>query len=482
MTRERIEKAVAVINYAIKNNITVKDASIACGYAGTYVKNVKGVLLDKYENNAIEDEDFSYFMSSYEEYEKAKKGVSVDDEESETPNKSSEQVKFEENEKETTAQWKAKFGMNNYPTHIKTLDQLLEATDVDKEVWRVKNYLVNKWDVTSWKQGFPETEQNFQVKAWLERREEQYKFKVAAELFREMVQDYQPPELKLYPTLKQNVLEKFLKEKNLFEINIFDLHIGKLCWGQETNENYDVKIASERFMNSLEELIYRSSTFKPTEIIFPIGNDFFNSDTLENTTTKGTRQDEDLRWKKTFRVGCRLLIDGINLMKQLGVPVTVLVIPGNHDFQRSYYLGEYLSAWFNNDSQVTINNSPSTRKYFRYGEVLLGFTHGDEEKESSLPMLMASEKESKQHWTDTTFHEWHLGHNHRMRTAKYTVLDKQKQLDEEHGVIIRYLSSLAGTDEWHYKKGFTLQQKGSNGFIWNYDSGLIAELKTNIKL
>ena len=49
MTEKRIEKAIEVINYAIENNISVKEASTKCGYANTYVKNVKAVLIDEYE-------------------------------------------------------------------------------------------------------------------------------------------------------------------------------------------------------------------------------------------------------------------------------------------------------------------------------------------------------------------------------------------------------------------------------------------------
>ena len=64
MTEKRIKKAVEIINYAIQNNISVKEASRKTGFAGTYVKNIKAVLLEKYENGTIEDELFSLFMNS----------------------------------------------------------------------------------------------------------------------------------------------------------------------------------------------------------------------------------------------------------------------------------------------------------------------------------------------------------------------------------------------------------------------------------
>jgi len=324
------------------------------------------------------------------------------------------------------------------------------------------------------KEWVAKTYQNFQVKARLERDLQLIKERIVGELFQKMVQDYKPPQVTV-PKLETLKFE----EKNLLEISIFDLHIGKLAWGGETFENFDVKIARQRFLTSIKKLLQRAEGFNYNRILFPVGNDFFNSDTMENTTTKGTPQDEDLRWQKTFDVGTRLLVDAINLLKQSGVPVDVVVIPGNHDFERSYYLGSYLEAWFNQDPLVNINNGASPRKYYRYGNLLLGLTHGSEEKEASLPMLMATDIESKPLWSKTKFHEWHIGHIHRKRIVQYDI-NKSRLLNEDLGVTIRYLSSLTGTEEWHHKKGFVGSTKAADAFVWNHEFGLIAHLNTNL--
>jgi hypothetical protein len=170
-------------------------------------------------------------------------------------------------------------------------------------------------------------------------------------------------------------------------------------------------------------------------------------------------------------------------MKQTGVPVDVIVIPGNHDFERSFYMGAYLEAWFNNDLQVNVNNGASPRKYYKVGKVLLGFTHGGEEKEDALPLLMASDIESKPMWSETVYHEWHLGHIHRKKDIKFNVLlDKARLTTEDLGVTVRYLSSLTGTEEWHHKKGFVGCIKAGEAFVWNEEIGLIAHLNSNLKL
>lgn len=487
MTKDRINRAIEVIQLAINEGISVAEASRKSGYNETYIKNVKAIIFDRYESGVVDDEDFTNFMKTYEEYQEKKSKTTNN---SQTPKQSNnnensqpplngDQLKYTEDGNKAVIDNRQVIDIDGNK-HIKTLNELLDVCGVDRDVWKVKNHILNKWDVTSWKSGEPERSQNFQVKANLERVEALHKYKYAAELFIEMTKDYEPPQLTISAKYNTSVPSDVQDENNIFEICIFDLHIGKLAWHGETGEDYDTKIASKRFNSALNKLLYRSSSFNYDRILFPIGSDFFNSDTILNTTTKGTYQDEDLRWQKTFKVGCRLIVDGINLLKQTGKPVDVLVIPGNHDFERSYYLGSYLEAWFNNDPQVNIDNGASPRKYYVFGDVLLGYTHGSEEKEGSLPLLMASDKESKPYWSKTKYHEWHLGHFHRKIQKNYTVLDKGKSLAEDLGVTVRYLSSLSGTEEWHHKKGFVGTIKAADGFVWNDRNGLVAHINSNI--
>lgn len=521
MTEERISTAISVIKHAIANNISVREASIQKGFASTYVKNTKAVLIEKYNDGLVEDELFNRFMGAYTKYEESRKTGNdnegdidpdtVVDGKAEKKPVVGEKTNFRVDGKTANVNWigdadafKETFGGDEssdgsyhddfeygdheddyrgtrfhqgYPEgHIKTLDQLLNKCQVDRDIWEVDHYLVNKWDVTSWKSGEPQTWENFQVKARLKLREAQSKAKSAGEIFRQMTKEYKPPvvevNFKTNPDLDDT-------ENNVLEICLFDLHYGKLAWNGETGENYDTKIARKRFIYALTKLIQRAQAFSFKEVLFPIGNDFFNSDTILNTTTQGTPQDEDLRWQKTFKSGCELLVDGINIIKKLGVPIKVLIIPGNHDFERSFYMGEFLEAWFRSDEQVHVDNGANPRKYFVWGKVLLGFTHGKDEAENSLAMLMAKDKASKKYWSETEFHEWHLGHFHRKKTKKFTVLDKSNFVNEEDGVIVRYLSSLTGTEEWHFKKGFVGQIKAGEAFIWNDELGMIGHVNSN---
>jgi hypothetical protein len=506
MTRQRIEQAVEVVRYAIEHGISVKEASVKCGYSDTYVKNVKREIIEKYDEGIVSKEDYDFFMRNYEMYE-GSKGTAHKLEDDLKVNKSQkiegEQLKVEKSGDMMDVTWQGDkdsfdntfrateeqqdydqedgeydeegyyYGHQGYPDgHITTLDQLLERCDVDQEEWKVEDFLVNKWDVTSWKQGFPQTWENFQVKARLKRVKDVFDAKRFTEIFEEMIKKYQPPTAPATIIPVNDTSEE--NENNLLEISLFDLHIGKLGWAGEVGENFDVKIAKARFLDAIIGLLNRSKGFNYSKILFPIGNDFFNSDNQFNTTTAGTPQDEDLRWQKTWDMGTELIVDAVNLLKATGVPVEVLVVPGNHDQERSKYLGSFVHAWFRNDPQVTVNNSAKNRKYVEWGEVMLGFTHGKDEKENSLPLLMATE--AKEMWGRTTFHEWHLGHFHKKRNVKFTIFDKAQVLNEDLGVTVRYLSSLTGTEEWHYKKGYVGSHKAGEAFVWNDKSGMIGHL------
>lgn len=496
MSIERIKKAIDIINYAIKNNCFLTTASEHFGYSSTYVKNVKRDVL-RNKNSGSLSKEISDFLNTYENYLSFNGKTQVDKNDVDISKPVlGEKFEVSQNENTLNVEWKGQDLFNESstsssdnsdeedyndseqhygypPNHIKTLDALLSRCNVDLDKWQVVRHIVNKWDVTSWKLGHPQTWENFQVKATLERIKEVQSADKLEELLNNIVKNFNAPTVNanIIPTNFQPV------ENNLLEISLFDLHIGKLGWSGEVGENYDTRIAKNRFMDALDNLLLRAKGFQYSKILFPIGNDFFNSDNQFNTTAGGTPQDEDLRWQKTWDLACELIIEAITKLKATGVPIDVIVIPGNHDWERSKFLGTVVQAWFRNDKQINVNNNAKPRKYYKFGEVLLGFTHGKYEKENSLPLLMATEE--KELWGETTFHEWHLGHFHKKRNLKFTVFDKAQVLNEELGVTVRYLSSLSGLEEWHYKKGYIGTQKAGEAFIWNDKSGMIGHINFN---
>lgn len=350
---------------------------------------------------------------------------------------------------------------------VKTLEDLIREAKIDTAEWEVERFTCNKWEVAL-KLGEKKTEyvhvqDLWQVKATLIRRKDARALReIGDEIIRAVKAHARPVGF---------IPRKRYSEPCLAEIAFFDLHLGKLTWGPETGQNYDLKIAERLYMKALGDLISRASSFDIERFVFPVGNDFFNVNSSDKETFAGTPQDEDDRWKKTFAKGWLLLADSVEMLSKKA-PVDVVVIPGNHDFESAFYMGEVLSARFGKDKNVTVDNSPPLRKYYRYGENLIGFAHGKDEKLSELPMIMATE--NAKDFAATRFREWHVGDKHRKKEYQWVATSEGK------GVTVRILRSLSSTDEWHYRKGYIGNIRAGEAFIWHKRDGLICNLSVNI--
>ena len=248
------------------------------------------------------------------------------------------------------------------------------------------------------------------------------------------------------------------KKGNLMlEVPIMDLHLNKLAWNQETGEDYDSKIAKERFEETVYEILDRVKDKPYEKIIFPLGNDFFNIDSSYNTTTAGTPQDADSRWCKMWTLGVQLLIWAIDKLATIA-PIYVFLVPGNHDATTSFYAINTIQAYYKDDENVTIDTNPMSRKYVRFGVNLLGFTHLDKEGKRIMGNM---QQEAPEAWGKSKYREWHGGHLH------------SEQVIEASGIHIRNLSSPTGTDAWHFLNGYTGAVARTEIFEWDKLRGLI---------
>jgi hypothetical protein len=261
------------------------------------------------------------------------------------------------------------------------------------------------------------------------------------------------------------------KDGMLYEIGMPDLHFGRLTWDEESGENYDIRIARAMVRQVLGELLGFAAMFKIERILLPLGNDFFNVNSREETTTHGTRQQEDTRWQKTFRAGRLMAVEMIDACAAVA-PVDVVIMPGNHDEERIFYLGDALSCWYHATKRVQVDNRAVKRKYYTFGANLIGLTHGYYEKVKSLPALMPLEVPDL--WAASRFREWHTGDKHHKE-------DLVHKTDENLGVVVRILRSLAPADAWTFDKGFVGALHAAEGFLWHPENGLQAQFTATPK-
>jgi len=365
---------------------------------------------------------------------------------------------------ELTEQW--------YQDVKPTLADTLKRAKVDTAVWEPERFVVNHWDVgmkLSGGKGAPDvvtTRTLWQVKVWLRRKVTLSLEEVKTGLIREMKKaSPRVPKLR-YPKPPRG-------QRLMLEVNIPDWHFSQLSWQAETGADYDSEIAEQLYRGAVERLAALGGRDTLQLITLVVGNDMFHVDNPVNATTRGTRQDTDTRWQRSFQRVHHIVIDVACDLRRIA-PVRIVVVPGNHDEQRAFYLGEVLAAWFHNDKNVAVDNEPTIRKYLRWGSVLLGLTHGchaDYQKEDALPGLMAAEVPEM--WAATRHREWHVGHRHTKAEKRF--LSTQVR----DGVVVRTLPALAAATAWVKKKGY-LGPRAAEAYLWDAERGYVAHFSANV--
>lgn len=334
-----------------------------------------------------------------------------------------------------------------------------EAYRKDRKVsWEVKEGKVTNGSVDDSGKILVVPLHSFKVRVWLSRKTEEIRNNLVLE---DMIK-----KAKVFAPKYKKIKYKKASEDHLFELDLPDMQLGRLVMSESTGFELTPERQIEMADRVVENLVSYAKNFEITRCLLPIGNDFFDSNNSGNTTAHGTPMQDDVRWQRTYKLGCDFMVRTIDNLSQIA-PVDVLVIPGNHDEERIFYLGEYLEAWYHNNQDVVIDNRPQKRKYYSFGYNLIGLTHGYYEKYGKLDSLMAYEV--PQLWANSKFREWHLGDKHH----KVDMILKTEEKD--HGVVVRILRSLATPSVWEFDKGLVGSIKAGESFVWSQNRGLIAQ-------
>lgn len=360
----------------------------------------------------------------------------------------------------------------NVNFEVKSLDDLLAVCEVDTTQWEVVSWQCKKWDLGIKNSANQiETKELYSVSAKFRAIKEENNIALQKDLIiKELLE--KAPDLNEVLTAASHLLDsEDYDKKYLLEIAIPDAHFGKLSHEEESGEDYDLKIATKRFVETVKSLVRKVDVNSIDRILFPIGNDLINVDNKYNTTTGGTPQDCDTRFYKVVRTVKNLLIDTINYLTAIA-PVDVVIVAGNHDEQTSFMIGEMLDSYYHNTNRVTVYNAASLRKYYKYGTTSIMFTHGNKEKHSDLGMIFAAENPKL--WAETTQRYIQLGHLHHNRKISYL------SAQEFQGFEIQVIPSISGSDAWHYGKGFD-SLKQAKAFLFDKEEGKVGEFTHTIK-
>ena len=249
-------------------------------------------------------------------------------------------------------------------------------------------------------------------------------------------------------------------DEHLLIVDPADIHIGKLAESFETGEDYNNQIAVQRVREGVEGILHKARGFRVDKILFVGGNDILHIDTPRRMTTSGTPQDTEGMWYSNFLIAKELYIEVLNRLLKVA-DVHFVYNPSNHDYTHGFFLADVIQTYFKDCKNITFDCSIAHRKYFVYGDNLIGTSHGDGGKTQDLPLTMAHESPD---WSRCKHRYFYIHHFHHKVSKDYM------------GVCVEALRSPSGTDSWHHRNQYQHAPKAIEGFIHHPKFGQIARL------
>jgi hypothetical protein len=248
------------------------------------------------------------------------------------------------------------------------------------------------------------------------------------------------------------------------EISISDYHLAK----RTVDGDNDPTTRALRYFNVAQSLIEKvEANYNINTVVLPISNDFFHTDNYQHQTTNGTPQDTIMDYADEYEVGFALLVDTINMLRQHSSNVHVILVQGNHDRTKSFYLAHALDIYFKDALDVEFTREHSVVKGLTLGNTFIGWHHGNCKLED-LPLLFATHPKYSHQFGDAVYREVHTGDKHHYMAK------------EVKGVRIQQMPSLSGTDRWHLDNNFVHSVRAALALVYDLNLGKIAEFETRI--
>lgn len=279
-----------------------------------------------------------------------------------------------------------------------------------------------------------------------------------AEDFVKFLENYKPKNLPTTKLINQN------KEHVDIEISISDFHLAKKY---VDGDNNPIKRA-KKYIDIAKSLVEKvTACYNVDTIVLPISNDFFHTDNYQNQTTNGTPQDVILDYASEYELGFDTIVKTINILRQHCSNVIVVLVQGNHDRTKSFYLAHALDVFFKNELDVSFIREHSVVKGLTLGNTFIGWHHGNCKIEE-LPLLFATHPKYSVEFGKALYREVHTGDKHHYMAK------------EVKGVRIQQMPSLSGTDRWHMDNNYVHSVRAALALVYHPIHGKISEFESRI--
>lgn len=340
--------------------------------------------------------------------------------------------------------------INLPPEYKDNPNKVLELMGYNPNEWQVDFMTFSNWQMHTREQ---DTKELYSVKFKIRPKEKN----IDPEELYKIIEKTHINDIKPYNLPKRKVINGLDKDKFSL-LTAIELHLGKEAREFDVGEDYNLSIAKDRFEKIILETIENQLYYKADKLYYGIGNDFFNIDTPQNTTTKGTPQQGGISSYELFDIGLLLQIQALLTLREHYNEVECILVQGNHANTLEYSLIRALEQRFHNDNIIKFNNDYKHIQAFKEGNTSIFMSHG-EKNYARLVDMMSSYFHKIYGETENRYVM--LGHLHH-----------KQRIDELKGFTVFRLSSPSVIDRWHFKEGY-MSKSGQEIFTFDKNEGLI---------
>lgn len=245
---------------------------------------------------------------------------------------------------------------------------------------------------------------------------------------------------------------------NLYTVS--DFHLGMLAWGDESGDDWDMKIAEDLFSRWFDAA-FQKAPDAGTGVINLLG-DLAHFDSLVAVTpASGNVLDADTRYQKLVRYMIRMVRRVVDMALVKHKNVRLLIVQGNHDESGMIWLAEMFSTLYDNEPRVFVDTSPDVYKMVQHGKTTLFFTHGHKCRfEVVEPIMIAKFRKA---FGESEYSYAHVGHLHHQK-----IVESRNMVVEQH-------RTLAAKDAYASRGGW-MSGRSANVITYSAEYGEVARL------
>lgn len=307
----------------------------------------------------------------------------------------------------------------------------------------------------------------FQKKEWDEVKRDAQKYRSLEHEVIKPLMEKMNSVLPSYQRQKPSLNYTKSKEKQCLIVPLMDIHVGKLPFYM--NGTYSYAQFHDECMNTFKKLLERSlSNGTPDEIVSIAGSDWFHVDNIKHSTSELTSQAGQINgnyYEMVLR-GYNLAFEMFDHLVDLGFPIKVYEVDGNHDRMLSLNLSLALQQRYRKEKTFSIDITPDNRKYHVYGSNLFSFLHGDflnrnptKRQNTILGNILNDTRRIGISTLEVDNFVVFSGHVHKQSSS----------FDEDKGILDIVVPSLSVTDMWHHEHSYEGNRRCVSTYTFSKD-------------